>query len=127
MLQDMQPSESRVLSPESSVGPESWREAVEIFDGANLAWGQFYRHTLAGRPEAEWAQAVREALGDAALNVPRAGSREEVQAFLAALRLAREHLRAFIEALPPDLASDPVRDMPDALLEAIELLKPYAA
>jgi hypothetical protein len=120
MLPEDRPTESRVLSP------ESWLEAVEVFDGANLLWGQFYVHSLAGRPEAEGARAVRAALGEAALSVPRSGDAEELRAFLAALREAREQLLALLQTLPPELMTGPVLETPDAILEAIELLEPAA-
>ncbi|MGI8551155.1 MAG: hypothetical protein ACR2PL_10295 [Dehalococcoidia bacterium] len=104
-------------------------EAVAAFDSANLAWGQFYQNMLPRRPADERlrAQAVRAALGEAALDVPRDGVRAEVQVFVRSLEAARASLLVFLGSLPAGAATGDILQMPETLQEAAEILTPYIA
>ena len=104
-------------------------DAVAAFDAANLAWGQFYQNTWRLRREAERApaQAVREALGEAAIRVPDLSTAGGLQGFVTALDEAHAQLDAFVSTVDPALVQGDVRDLGTLLDEAAGYLRPYLA
>jgi hypothetical protein len=106
---------------------EAIADAVAAFDAANLTWGQFYQNTVRQRSEAGrlLAQPVRDALGDAALSIPGLSQPAELRNFVAALELARDRVRLYVDAVDPSPAPGDIRDLPALLDEAIDLLRPY--
>jgi hypothetical protein len=99
-------------------------EAVAAFDAANHAFGRFVTYVVRPHGEAvpRSVQVVREGLQDAALSVPQTPTVEAAGEFLAALRVAKELLDAFLAAPPAGYALEEAKAAPGALEEAIEVL-----
>jgi hypothetical protein len=99
-------------------------DAILAFDAGNHAWGR-YRHFVLSTNVAAQAvstAAVREALGEAAIDVLDA-KEGDYWPLLTSLRRTLEHLRTYRSALPPDIQQSELEEAADNFTAAIALLE----
>jgi hypothetical protein len=100
--------------------PDRYEDAIATFDAANLAWGHFRHETLPGYPVAntDAVQAIRDALGDAAIAIVDLRAGQAPAEFAAALATTLGLLDSYRLALPAEVPRDDLDAVSELLGEA---------
>jgi hypothetical protein len=105
-----------------SEAAERYAEAIAAFDAANLAWGRFRVETLPRFPAAQLpaVEALRDALGEAALDIAELLAGDDPSPLHATLTEALRLLSGYRAALPANVPRDDLDAAHDLLDEAAQ-------